>query len=111
MTQMDVTKRLGIAQATLSELERTAHGSTHTAQFAALYRCSPVWLATGEGPQDVLEPAEVGGAWPLQLISEKRWMALTERERGAVEMAALEVLERLEAARAKRRGAAPSSVA
>jgi hypothetical protein len=48
MSQNAAAKALGIAQSTLHQLERTATGSAHTSQLAALYGVNAVWLATGE---------------------------------------------------------------
>lgn len=49
LLQSDVAEKLGISQGTLSGLEKTGRSSGLVVQLATLYRCSPVWLATGEG--------------------------------------------------------------
>lgn len=49
LSQAQVKKKTGMAQATLSELENTANGSSYTAQLAALYGVSALWLAEGKG--------------------------------------------------------------
>lgn len=49
LTQPKVAVILGISQSNLSDLERGAMGSSFTAELATLYRCDPLWLATGEG--------------------------------------------------------------
>lgn len=51
LTQMAVTKAMNISQSTLSEAENKAHSSGLVAQFAELYKVSPLWLATGDGPK------------------------------------------------------------
>lgn len=49
LTQMEVRKRLGISQGTLSDLEGTNLSSGRTVEFARLYGCSADWLTTGKG--------------------------------------------------------------
>lgn len=49
LTQAQVAARLQISQGTLSELERSGDGSSLVVQFAQIYECDPVWLATGKG--------------------------------------------------------------
>lgn len=41
------------------------------------------------------EPARVTLEWPFELISRQQWEALTERQRGAVEAAAIKALRDL----------------
>lgn len=53
LTQMEVSTALSVSQGTLSELEKTASGTTRLVDFATLYRVEPRWLATGEGPREV----------------------------------------------------------
>lgn len=62
LDQKTVAKTLGIGQSTLSELEREAKGSSHVVAFAALYRVSAHWLATGDGSEtggDALSPEAI----------------------------------------------------
>lgn len=49
LSQEFVASKVGISQGTLSEAEWTANGSSHTAEFAALYKVDAHWLATGHG--------------------------------------------------------------
>lgn len=57
-TQVEVARLLAISQGTLSELETEAAGSARVAEFAALYGCNAVWLATGEGAPQWATPGE-----------------------------------------------------
>lgn len=59
MTQMKVAKAIGISQGTLTQLETTSNGSTHTAQLAKLYGVDANWLATGEGGKASEEAADL----------------------------------------------------
>lgn len=98
LSQSMVAEKLGISQGTLSELERTAKGTSHIVAFASLYDVSPEWLATGEGLMST-KVTSMGKwtKWPFELISRERWERLTERQKGAVEDAALAKLNEIEA--------------
>ena len=50
LDQGQAAKLIGIKQGTLSELEKSATKSAHTAKAAAVYKVSPLWLQTGAGP-------------------------------------------------------------
>jgi transcriptional regulator with XRE-family HTH domain len=58
----------GIAQSTLSELERTGQGSAKNSTFARLTGVRAEWLETGNGP--MLDTSEVPGQ-ARQVASEK----------------------------------------
>lgn len=49
LTQVELSKAIGIKQSSLSHLESTAFCSTHTTQIAKACKVDPNWLATGEG--------------------------------------------------------------
>lgn len=49
LNQQDAAKRIGIQQGSLSELEKTATKSAHTAKAALVYRVNPTWLQDGTG--------------------------------------------------------------
>lgn len=53
LSQVKLGQLVGIAQGSLSELEKVGLSSTYTVQIAQACRVSPTWLATGEG--DMLE--------------------------------------------------------
>lgn len=110
LSQTAVAKKLEISQGTLSELERTSQGSSLVVAFAHLYGVSPDWLATGEGQMSTkVMSMSKWTKWPWELISRERWERLSERQKGAVEAAALEKLVEIERERAhvapQRRGA------
>ena len=49
LTQKSLAAKVGVAQGTISELEKIGHGSAYSYQIAMACRVSPQWLATGEG--------------------------------------------------------------
>lgn len=49
LNQQDAAKRIGIQQGSLSELEKTATKSAHTAKAALVYKVNPTWLQDGTG--------------------------------------------------------------
>ncbi len=59
LTQLEVRSRLKVSQGTISELENSAQGSSRVAEFAALYKVDPVWLATGRGAMQPQKKAPV----------------------------------------------------
>lgn len=54
MTQKELSAKVGVAQATLSELETgESAGTTLIASFAAALGVSPLWLETGKGSKHI----------------------------------------------------------
>jgi DNA-binding XRE family transcriptional regulator len=49
LNQQDAAKKIGIQQGSLSELEKTATKSAHTAKAATVYKVSATWLQDGTG--------------------------------------------------------------
>jgi len=49
LTQEQLSKRVGISQSTLNELESKGQGSMYTAQLAYALGVRALWLASGEG--------------------------------------------------------------
>jgi DNA-binding XRE family transcriptional regulator len=49
LSQQDAALQIGIKQGTLSELEKTATKSAHTAKAALVYKVNPTWLQDGTG--------------------------------------------------------------
>lgn len=49
LSQQDAAKLIGVKQGTLSELEKTATKSAHTAKAALVYKVSAAWLQDGTG--------------------------------------------------------------
>lgn len=68
LSQPDLAAKAGIAQSTLSILEKRGQGSAHTATLARLTGVRVDWLEKGHGP--MLDTSEVPGQ-ARQLASEK----------------------------------------
>jgi DNA-binding XRE family transcriptional regulator len=49
LNQQDAAAQIGIKQGTLSELEKTATKSAHTAKAALVYKVNAAWLQDGTG--------------------------------------------------------------
>lgn len=89
LTQAQLAAAAGVSQGTLGELEWKHDGSGAVVRLAMACGVRPEWLAEGEG--DMLDPA----AWPFELVTLDEILALTDRERGIVEGAMVNTLERL----------------
>lgn len=119
LTQKAVQAALDVAQGTLSDLEGAAKGSSKTAQFAALYGCDPIWLATGAGDPKWQEDAPTERVnfskrtatesdWTLldavrHELSEEQIQEIKAKYAAFTEMVDREVMRRL------RSGAAPAT--
>lgn len=80
MTQQAVQKAIGVSQSTLSEAENKAHSSGLVAEFAALYKVDPLWLATGAGSPELRESKSDGIDWhTVALGLAARWAREAER--------------------------------
>jgi SOS-response transcriptional repressor LexA len=55
LTQIEASKRTGIAQSTISTAERLGNGSSDTPVYAKAYGVSAHWLATGDGAMIKIE--------------------------------------------------------
>jgi transcriptional regulator with XRE-family HTH domain len=106
-SQQDIATAAGVSQSTIGNIEAGERKRPRELlRIAAALGVSPVWLETGEGdPQDAGPPPE----WPFELLSREQWLALTERQRGAVENAALDVYKGLMAGAAKAPHSGPNS--
>lgn len=82
LTQANLAKAVGMGQSTLAEAEKTAQGSSFTAQLAAACGVSAEWLAEGKGEM-VLRPAGLEGALPVP-PSRLRPVAVVGRGNGGV---------------------------
>jgi len=77
LSQQDVAAKLGLAQSTLSQLEREHDGSSYVAAFAALYRRSPLWLATGAGdPKETTVAHDLSHHRPTMQLQKLTWEEL-----------------------------------
>lgn len=57
MSQKEAAAAIGIKQGTLSELEKSATKSAHTAAAARVYKVNPYWLQSGTGQMKPQESA------------------------------------------------------
>lgn len=97
LTQKQLAAIVGVAQGTISELEKIGHGSAYTYQLAVACRVHPHWLATGEdGPstpdnQDKLpSPLAMELAWLFDDIVQ----GMGPKERSKVYQVAQEAITR-----------------
>lgn len=70
LTQIELSKKAGVRQSTISDAERVASGSAHTAQFASICGVDAHWLATGEGdmkPSNTTSNVKFSGVAPIDL--------------------------------------------
>lgn len=109
VTGAELARRMGVQRSYTSELlaGRKSFGEKVARTIEAALDLPRGWLdnATDEEPVPSKPPA----AWPFELISEDQWSRLTERQRGAVEAAAVAAMRDLaldvpEAPSRKRRG-------
>lgn len=91
LTQTQLAKAAGVAQGTLGELEWRYDGSAAVVRLAMACGVRPEWLAEGEG--HMVDPA----AWPFELVTLAEILALTDKQRGIVEGAMLNALEKIHA--------------
>lgn len=94
VTQVALAKAVGVSQPTVNDWltgkTKTIRGDTMM-KVAHFLGVNAKWLASGVGSAKAsAEP------WPFEMVSKKRFEALTERQRGAVEAALLTEIERLE---------------
>jgi transcriptional regulator with XRE-family HTH domain len=87
LTQKQVSKKVGIAQSTLSQLEGGAFpASRYTPRLAHLFGVSARWLADGEGPKAV---GDTGGSsdppWPFNRVTEAQFASLPHRIKADIE--------------------------
>lgn len=96
MSQSDLARKAGVSQSTIGNLEAGIRKRPRDLlPIARALHVSPDWLATGAGAmsESIAPPAE----WPFELLTREQWMALSERQRGAVEAAALRAAQGLQA--------------
>lgn len=87
LTQQELAHRAGVSQGTVGNIESNARRAPRDLlRFARVLGVSPDWLSTGAGP---MKGATAEPAWPFELLSRDQWEALSERQRGAVEAAAV----------------------
>lgn len=118
-SQQELARRAGVATSTVGNIESgTRHNPRFILQLAEALGVDAQWLATGRdqrpssalstgaGSAPLLAREAGAGPWPFELIDRERFERLTPVQRGVVEAAMLEALERLESVQAKRAAAA-----
>ncbi|MCP2517426.1 helix-turn-helix domain-containing protein [Achromobacter mucicolens] len=88
LTQKQVATKVGMAQATLSQLEGDTYPtSTYTPRLAHLYGVSARWLADGDGPRSSseadAEPAAT--AWPFERVTLEQFASLPRSVKADIE--------------------------
>lgn len=72
LSQVKLSKAVGIGQSTIAELEKEGFGTSHVVKIAAVCGVSAVWLSTGEGemvPSDLISTSALGGGLSVANIS------------------------------------------
>lgn len=94
LTQSELAKRAGVSQGTIGNIESgTRNRPRNLLKIARALGVSPDWLESGAGSMRGAPQADASAsAWPFELISREQWDALSERQRGAVESAALRAM-------------------
>ena len=94
LSQVALAKKAGVATGTIGNLEA---GTRRTARnllgIAAALNRRPQWLADGIGPERD-DQLQRGYQWPFESIQPSAWAALSERQKGAAEAAAIEAIAR-----------------
>lgn len=95
MTQEELSKRSGLKQSSISDLEvGKSQGTTYLATLAAALGVNPMWLETGRGPREAGQTArdqEEPGILDLkaETVAELRLLGVyrlaNEREREAID--------------------------
>jgi hypothetical protein len=91
----EAARRIGRTQSTIAEAETKGKGCTWLASAARAYGVDPYWLETGKG-QMLTGAQPVAVEWPFETIKPDRWAALSERQKGRIEQATLELIEQIE---------------
>lgn len=80
LTQVQLAKKAGVAQSTISELEKGENvGSVHLVAIARALRRRPQWIETGLPPE-----FEGGGNWPFTLSAES-YQRLSREAQGKID--------------------------
>ena len=103
LTQVQVSKTLGIGQTTVVDAERTAQGVPWVVAAAKLYGVSVEWLSLGVGSIDDTFQSSGAKPWPFEEVARDRIEQLTPVQRGIIEGEMLRALERIETAAASRK--------
>jgi transcriptional regulator with XRE-family HTH domain len=92
LSQADVARIAGVSQSTIGNIEADIRKKPRELLgIAAALGVSAEWLESGRGARE--GKRSNGSEWPLQLITSEQWGSLSERQRGAVEAAALRAVD------------------
>lgn len=109
ISQEQVAVRAGVKQGTIGNIENGLRQKPReVVAIAKAVGVRPEWLSSGKGPVYPNSAPDDAEPWPFERIDPSRWGALKEREKGAVEAAALKVVLEIEATRIS---AGPSTTA
>lgn len=79
VSQEDLAKAAGLAQSSVTELERSGQGSAAVTRMARKLNVDAHWLATGEGDR------RNRGQWPFDLFDQADFMLIPREYRERVE--------------------------
>lgn len=88
LTQKQVATKVGMAQATLSQLEGDTYPtSSYTPRLAHLYGVSARWLADGDGPRasSAADAEPIAAAWPFEKVTLEQFASLPRSVRADIE--------------------------
>lgn len=88
LTQKQVAVKVGMAQATLSQLEGDSYPtSSYTPRLAHLYGVSARWLADGDGPRspEVAADERTQAEWPFEKVTLQQFESLPRSVKADIE--------------------------
>ena len=88
LTQKQVAAKVGMAQATLSQLEGDTYPtSSYTPRLAHLYGVSARWLADGDGPRspDTALAERPPAEWPFEKVTLQQFESLPRSVKADIE--------------------------
>jgi transcriptional regulator with XRE-family HTH domain len=97
LSQQDVADAAGVKQSTIGNIEAGIRKRPRELlRIAGALGVRAAWLQTGEEPMKGADtPPPMSMEWPFELLTREQWNALSERQRGAVEAAAVAALRDL----------------
>ena len=112
LTQKTLADKVGIAQGTISELEKIGHGSAYSYQIAVVCEVNPQWLATGEGDRKAktVDRKERSGLTPDAIEIAVFFDMLTDKvDRTRAYVAAMAAILKVQEEREAKNAAGPSA--
>jgi transcriptional regulator with XRE-family HTH domain len=102
LTQQQLADKLGVSQSTINTAEKKGNSFRKTELAAKILGVSSFWLSTGQGTRTLTDDSTVPksttdtASWPFESVDFARWQALTERQKGAVEMLINDALDKIQ---------------